>query len=88
MSSQPKGLRKCGPQDPVAWIDDTEVEVRRWMAELGARTWTMARISAALGCSENTLRAWRDGETSMPVKKWKALRALAAEFGAKQKVGT
>ncbi len=87
MISNPKGLAKCVPDNPPAWLEETKAEVRGWMAELGAARWTVARIAAALGCSEDSLRDWRDGKVSMPVLKWKALRALAAEC-AGRKVGT
>jgi hypothetical protein len=77
-------LAGCRPGNPPAWLEETKAEVRGWMASLGANAWTMARISAALGCSEDSLRDWRDGKASMPVVKWKALRALAAEFGVRR----
>lgn len=85
--AHPKKLRRCVPVNPPAWLEETKIEVRGWMAELGAARWTMARIAAALGCSEDSLRDWRDGKVSMPVVKWKALRALAAEIVGR-KVGT
>lgn len=80
-------LAKAHHRDPVEWLEEARIEVRRWVAQLGALGWTMAFIAAEMGCSENSLRDWRDGKVSMPVVKWKALRALAAEHGRKA-VGT
>lgn len=83
MSSTIRPLARCRPADPPAWLEETKAEVRGWMASLGAQGWTMARIAVELRCSEDSLRDWRDGKVSMPVVKWKALRALAAEHGRK-----
>jgi hypothetical protein len=82
-----KPPRKCVPADPPRWLADTLAEVSAWVRTLRIAGWTMTRIAVSLGCSEDSLRDWRDGKTSMPVVKWKALRALAAEVAAR-KVGT
>lgn len=81
--SKLRPLAKCRPANPPAWLAETIAEVRGWCAALGAAGWTMARIAAAVPCSEDSLRDYRDGKASMPVVKWKALRALAAEAGRK-----
>jgi AraC-like DNA-binding protein len=86
MTNKLRPLAKANHRDPVEWLEETRIEVRRWVAQLGSLGWTMAFIAAEMGCSENSLRDWRDGKVSMPVVKWKALRALAAEHG--RKVGT
>lgn len=86
MSEQPKGLQKCRPANPPEWFADTLAEVTAWVRALRVAGWTMARIAVSLQCSEDSLRDWRDGKTSMPVVKWKALRALAADV--KRRTGT
>ncbi len=74
-------LARAHHRDPAEWLAETCIETRRWLSQLGALGWTLAFIAAELGCSETSLRDWRDGRVSMPVVKWKALRALAAEHG-------
>ena len=81
MSTTLRPPAKAHPRDPAVLLAETRTEVKRWMAQLGALGWTMALIAFELGCSENSLRDWRDGKVTMPVVKWKALRALAAEHG-------
>jgi hypothetical protein len=81
-------LASCRPADPPAWLTDTIAEVTAWIRALRVSGWTMTRIAVSIGCSEDSLRDWRDGKTSMPVVKWKALRALHAEMVAKRRVGT
>jgi hypothetical protein len=91
MADNPNQLRplaSCRPANPPAWLEETKIEVRGWLIDLRATRWTMARVAAALGCSEDSLRDWRDGKVSMPVTKWKALRALHAECGGKRRVAT
>jgi hypothetical protein len=63
-------------------------EVRGWCASLGSVGWTFARIAASVPCSEDSLRDYRDGKAAMPVDKWKALRALAAEVAGRRAAGT
>lgn len=80
-------IRKAVPAEPPAWLADTVAEVTTWIRALRVAGWTMTRIAVSLGCSEDSLRAWRAGKASMPVVKWKALRALAADVGAKRSSG-
>jgi hypothetical protein len=87
MSDSFRPISKCCPADPREWIADTVAEVTSWTRALRIAGYTMTRIAVSIGCSEDSLRAWRDGEVSMPVVKWKALRALHGDVMAKRRVG-
>lgn len=87
MPSNPKGLAKACHRDPAEYTRETRSEVRLWVSQLESLGWSLAFIASEIGASETSLRDWREVRVSMPVVKWKALRALAAEHG-RRKAGT
>ncbi len=78
MSDSLRGIRRAVPNDSSAWLADTAVEVRGYLAILDDAGWTQSRIAVEMGCSERSIQDWSKGVTDMSASKYRRLRALAA----------
>lgn len=80
--------RPCRPNDRALLLRGVALQVDALVEEIMTVTgWTQLEVATRLGCSERALEKWRTGDAEPGAARVAGIEMLAAEVGAKRKVG-